>query len=539
LKTIIIIGAGPAGLTAAYELTVNLPDHEILVLEETPRMGGISATICHHGNRMDIGGHRFFSKEKRVMDWWASFLPLQGKPSLDDLLLSRDKPLAPGGPDPQTQEAVMLVRDRVSRIYYRGNFYDYPLRFNLSVFRNMGFFTSLQAGFSYLLCTIRKRKEHSLEDFYINRFGKVLYRMFFEGYTEKLWGRHPREISAEWGAQRVRGISVASVFQDLFSTLFSRFKQQKPKSGANWADNQHTETSLIKSFWYPKRGPGQLWEAVADAVVANGGIIKTRCKVTGLEYDGDRITAVTYVRDDPDSTDSGSSLTVRQEVDKVISSMPVKDLIGSITGVFPPDEIQEIAKGLPYRDFVTVGVLICKLLLENNTSLLTLGNIVPDCWIYVQNTDVKIGRIQIFNNWSPYLPANPQDTVWIGLEYFCEEGDDFWNLSDSEAVAFAVDELTGMGVIRKEDVLDTHREKVRKAYPAYFDTYSSLPRIISYLDGISNLYCVGRNGQHRYNNMDHSMLCAFQAVESILAADPSLRKDLWQINTEQGYHEAR
>ena len=245
MKTALIIGAGPAGLTAAYEL-LKTTDIKPLIIEESDAIGGISRTAEHNGNRIDIGGHRFFSKDSRVTDWWQELLPLQGAPSKDDIAFDRKKDFAEIGPDPEKCDEVMLLRDRISRIYYKNHFFDYPVTLKWDTLKNMGFLTTVKAGFSYLGAKIHKRPETSLENFYINRFGKVLYSMFFEGYTEKLWGRHPSEISADWGAQRVKGLSVTAVIKDMFSKVFGK----KQKS---------TETSLIESFRYPKYGPGQLW----------------------------------------------------------------------------------------------------------------------------------------------------------------------------------------------------------------------------------------------------------------------------------------
>ncbi len=511
MKKVIIIGAGPAGLTAAYEL-LKSNEYEVIILEATDRIGGISQTVKYGGNRMDIGGHRFFSKDKRVTEWWTNLLPLQAAPSMDDKAFNRQKNFAETGPNPEADQDVMLLRDRISRIYYKNCFFDYPVTLKWDTLKNMGFITTVKAGFSYLGAKIVKRKESSLEDFYINRFGKVLYSMFFEGYTEKLWGRHPSEISAEWGAQRVKGLSVTAVLKDMLCKIF----KVKAKT---------TETSLIESFMYPKFGPGQLWEKVADLVKQNGGEILTECEVKNIITNGSNITAVEY-------TKNGKTLALSGDV--FISTMPIKDLIGGMTDT--PKHIKIAAEGLPYRDFMTVGLLVNKLKLKNKTDIKTFGNIVPDCWIYVQDTSVKLGRIQIFNNWSPYLVADPENTVWIGLEYFCREGDELWNMSDSNAVEFAIDELVKIGVIEKEDVLDSHRELIKKAYPAYFDTYSEMDSIKQYLDSFENLYCIGRNGQHRYNNMDHSMVTAFEAVNCI-KSEISDKTAVWNVNTEKEYHE--
>lgn len=518
-KKIIIIGAGPAGLTAANELLKNQNnEYEVMILEETQAIGGISQTVQYHGNRMDIGGHRFFSKSDEVMNWWSELMPLQASPSFDDKKLGREKPLAQNGPDPEKEDTVMLVRDRVSRIYYRKHFFDYPVRMSASTIKNMGFATTMAAGFSYLKSCIAKKKEDSLENFYINRFGKKLYSMFFEGYTEKLWGRHPRDISADWGSQRVKGLSIRAVLKDMFSKTFGNKKKMK-----------EVETSLIEQFWYPKYGPGQLWETAADRAAARGAVIKKGWKVKEIVCEENQIKAVIC-----DTLDGQKTI----EGDIFISSMPVKDLVCGMTGKKPSDEMLAIAKGLPYRDFVTVGLLVNKLDLKNETKIKTLGNIVPDCWIYVQETNVKLGRIQIFNNWSPYMVKEPEKTVWIGLEYFCTEGDSFWNLSDEACIKLAAEELEKMGVIKASDVLDSHREKIKKAYPAYFDTYAQIDKLIEFLDTYENLYCVGRNGQHRYNNMDHSMLTAMRAADAIKTGSKD-KHAVWNVNTEKEYHESK
>lgn len=250
------------------------------------------------------------------------------------------------------------------------------------------------------------------------------------------------------------------------------------------------------------------------------------CPVTKLQQQDGKIKTVTV-----NDVDAKKTL----DADIFISSMPIKDLIENLEGL-ENDDITRIAKGLPYRDFMTVGLLVDKLKITNKTTYKTLGNIVPDCWIYVQDTSVKLGRIQIFNNWSPYLVKDPENTVWVGLEYFCNENDELWNMSDDEAVAFAIDELSKIGVIEKDAVLDSHRELIKKAYPAYFDTYSEIDKLVTYLDSLGNLYCIGRNGQHRYNNMDHSMVTAFEAVSAIISGSND-KTAIWNVNTEKEYHE--
>lgn len=516
MKKVIIIGAGPAGITAGYELLKQANDkYEIIILEESGEIGGISKTVKYNGNRMDIGGHRFFSKDDRVMNWWTELMPIQGSDAYDDKILGRTKDLSTGGPDPETTDTVMLVRDRISRIYYKKKFFDYPVSLKWETIKNMGFFTTIAAGFSYLKASIFKKEETSLENFYINRFGKKLYSMFFEGYTEKLWGRHPREISADWGSQRVKGLSITAIIKDIFSKIFKK-------------KNRKVETSLIEKFYYPKFGPGQLWETAADKIIEMGGTIIKNANVTSVNNINNQINSVIYEKD---------GITTELSGDIFISSMPVKDLVNGMNDT--PEKITYLADNLPYRDFVTVGVLVDKLNLINRTQFKTLNNIVPDCWIYVQDSGIKLGRIQIFNNWSPYLVENVDNKVWIGLEYFCNEGDDFWQLSDEECIKFAGEELVQMGILNSfDEILDAHREKVKKAYPAYFDTYSKMDEIISHLSNYENLYCVGRNGQHRYNNMDHSMATAFETVNNILNGQTD-KSNIWKVNTEGDYHEQK
>ncbi len=516
---VLIIGAGPAGLTAGYRLLKTSEDYEVVILEASNAIGGISRTVRHNGNRMDIGGHRFFSKDAEVTAMWEELMPNQGKPSFDDLKLNRQVKLSHGGPDPEKNDRVMLTRNRVSRIFYRRKFFDYPVKMSPATIRNMGLFTTMLAGFSYILASLKKRPETSLENFYINRFGKKLYTMFFEGYTEKLWGRHPRIISADWGAQRVKGLSILAVLKDILSKILPAGKKDKSK----------VETSLIEEFSYPKFGPGQLWEITADEVCRMGGRIIMECEAKELKTADGRITKVIAVQD---------GQQVEFEPDMVISSMPLKELAAGLDSL--PESAAAVAAGLPYRDFVTVGLLVKRLLLKNETKLKTLNNIIPDCWIYVQDTAVKLGRIQVFNNWSPYMTADPENTVWIGLEYFCNENDEFWNMSPEEWKNKGVAELIAMGVLAEgEEVIDSHVEKVKKAYPAYFDTYKDINVLTAALDSFENLYCVGRNGQHRYNNMDHSMATAFEAVRHILSGGAGSKKAIWDVNTEKEYHEEK
>lgn len=511
-KTAVIIGAGPAGLTAAYEL-LKTTDIKPLILEESDFIGGISRTAEHNGNRMDIGGHRFFSKSDEVSEFWKELMPVQGEKSSDDIITGTEKELEKGGPNPNETDRVMLIRNRVSRIFYLRKFFDYPISLKPETFINMGFSRTMKAGFGYLKSVAVKKDETSLENFYINRFGRPLYEMFFEDYTEKLWGINPSEISADWGAQRVKGLSLTKAVWNVLSKPFKK--------------NSEVETSLIEQFYYPKKGPGQLWETLADEVVKNGGIIMKNSRVTKLEVKDGNISDITV------ETKSGSK---KIKADYFISTMPIKDLAEGM-GDAVPENVRDIAVNLPYRDFMTVGLLVDKLLIENKTQHKIVGNIVPDCWIYIQERDVKLGRLQIFNNWSPYMVKDPENTVWIGLEYFCSEGDKYWNMTDDEFIDFAVSELSKIDIINKNDVKDSIRLKVKKAYPAYFGSYEHFDDVKNYLNTIDNLYCIGRNGMHRYNNMDHSMLTAIEAVRVIKSGGS--KESIWEVNTEKDYHEQK
>ena len=507
-KTVVIIGAGPAGLTAGLELS-KTKKYKVIILEETNDFGGISKTVNYKGNRMDIGGHRFFSKDDRVNNFWTEIMPIQGSKSYDDKKLKRNSKVVKGGPNPEKDDRVMLIRNRISRIYYLNKFFDYPISMKLQTFKNMGLIRTISSGFSYLKSIFIKKKEDSLENFYINRFGKKLYSMFFEGYTEKLWGRHPSKIDPSWGAQRVKGLSILAVIKDMLHI------------------SKKKETSLIEEYMYPKYGPGQLWEEVAKQIKKNGGEILKEHRDVNINCEKSEIKSVVCEVENNKETITG---------DIFISSMPIKDLVNGMNKV--PKNIKDIANNLPYRDFVTVGLLVKKLKLKNETNIKTISNIVPDCWIYVQDSKVKLGRIQVFNNWSPYMVKDINNTAWIGLEYFCNENDSFWNMTDTEAKKLAISELVSMNVIDEEDVLDFHREKLKKAYPAYFDSYKDIDKVISYLNKYNNLYCIGRNGQHRYNNMDHSMITAFEAVNNI-ENNIKDKTNIWNVNTENEYHEKK
>jgi len=481
-------------------------------------VGGISRTVRHGGNRIDIGGHRFFSKDERVNKFWQSLLPMQDSPARDELMLGAvAAPVA--ACDPERTDRVMLRRRRVSRIYYLRRFFDYPVTLSLATLRSLGPGRTLRAGLGFLGARLRPLPEDSLENFYINRFGRPLYRMFFEDYTGKVWGVHPSRLGADWGSQRVKGLSVTAILRDMIMKKLGRKGHGK------------VETSLIEEFVYPKYGPGQLWEAAADRATSAGAALEMNTAVQAVNIGPDRrVRSVTV---------AGADGAVREVAcDWFVSSMPLRELVGMLRGVDVPADVSRVAAGLPYRDFITVGLLVPELKIKNTTRLATVGGRIPDTWIYVQERDVRLGRIQVFNNWSPYMVADFGRTVWIGLEYFCNEGDGMWNMGDADFIDMAARELEAIGVIDAADVLDSVRIRVRKAYPAYFGTYAELDTVRRFLDTIPNLYCVGRNGQHRYNNMDHSMLTAMEAADAIIAGRDG-HAAVWAVNTEQDYHESK
>jgi protoporphyrinogen oxidase len=521
----IIIGAGPAGLTAALEL-LRKTSVKPIVLEASGDNGGISKTINHHGNRIDIGGHRFFSKSDEVMQWWLDIMPLQKSSSDTEEHLdvsyhhkSRAVDLHREGPDPEKIDDVMLVRNRVSRIYYSGKFFNYPLSLDITTIRNLGLARMMRIGLSYIKARIAPiRNEKSLEDFIINRFGKELYQTFFRDYTEKVWGIPCNKISPEWGAQRIKGLSISKAILHAIRQIFSKSRGLSQKQ---------TETSLIERFMYPKYGPGHMWDTVASKVLELGGEIHYHQLATGIELENGKISRVT-------ATDLKGNGELSYDCDYAFSTMPIKDLINSFRCEVP-EETRRVANGLIYRDFITVGLLLDKLLITSQSG--GSDQLVPDNWIYIQEPYVKIGRLQIFNNWSPYLVTD-RDKVWIGLEYFCNEGDDLWQMQDQEFVDFAIRELEQIHIIDSADVRDSVLVRMPKTYPAYFGTYDELHKIRDFVDGIENLFLVGRNGMHKYNNQDHSMLTAITAVDNI-ARGITGKDNIWAVNTEEEYHEAK
>jgi len=518
----IIIGAGPAGLTAAYEL-INKTDIIPIVYEMTGDIGGIAKTVDYKGNRIDIGGHRFFSKSDRITQWWLNIFPLQGALSKDDIRLERSIPISKetNAPDPEKTDRVMLIRNRLSRIFFLRRFFDYPISLNLNTFSNLGVIQIIKIALSYIKIKINPIKpEKSLADFFINRFGKELYQTFFKDYTEKVWGVPCDRIKPEWGRQRIKGLSITKAIFDALKNIVSKDSSIAPKK---------IETSLIKQFMYPKLGPGQIWEEVAKIVKEKGGEVHLRTRVIGLKHHNSRIVEVKL-------KEESTGDIINKKGDFFFSTMPVKDLIKSLGDEVPKD-VQQVAQGLIYRDFITAGLLLKKLKIKNETKIKTINKIIPDNWIYVQERDVKLGRIQIFNNWSPYL-VKDENTVWIGLEYFCNEGDELWRKSDEDFAKFATDELVNIDFIEKDDVLDSIVIRMQKVYPAYFGTYEQFDVIKNYTDKFENLFLIGRNGMHRYNNQDHSMLTAIISVENIIKNMKS-KDNIWSVNIEKEYHEKK
>ncbi len=517
-KTAVLIGAGPAGLTAALELlrrTGVVP----IVLEKSQYIGGISRTVNYKGNRIDIGGHRFFSKSDRVMQWWLDIMPIEATADRDLVLAYQGKRRAlvnsAARPQPGKTDQVMLVRERKSRIYFLRKFFEYPLKLNAATLRALGALRTARIGLSYARASVNQIKpERTLQDFFINRFGVELYRTFFKSYTEKVWGVPCEEISAEWGAQRIKGLSLTKALAHHVSRLWRR---------GDTLDQKGTETSLIEKFLYPKLGPGQLWEQVAAEIVERGGQIHKGWTVDSLVTEGTRIVAV-MARNE-------TGVLERFDADYVFSTMPVKELIPALD-CETPQNVREVCEGLMYRDFITVGLLLNRMKIEESgrTSKLLLDN-----WIYIQEPDVLVGRLQIFNNWSPYMVADPSK-IWVGLEYFCNDTDRLWKLPDAEMIALATSEMAKLGMIDAADVADGTVIRMEKTYPAYFGSYSRFDEVRQYIDRFENLFLVGRNGMHKYNNQDHSMLTAMIAVDNI-AAGITDKGNLWSVNTEMEYHE--
>ncbi len=456
-----MVGAGPAGLSAAYRLVEQ--GVETLVLEQTNRVGGISRTETYEEYAFDIGGHRFFTKNEEVDRLWRDMLG-------DDF----------------------LSVPRMSRIYYRGRFFDYPLK-PLNALANLGLTESVLIPLSYLRAQLwGHRREETFEQWVSNRFGERLYRTFFKTYTEKVWGIPCNEILATWAAQRIQGLSLSTAVTNAL------FGIQKAKS-------------LIDAFDYPRRGPGMMWERFQRAIESSGGQLRLGSEVTRLCHDQGRILRVV-------SRENGKESEM--PVHELISSMPVSTLIGRLDPK-PPEEVLDAARRLSYRSFLIVVLILDK------------PEVFPDQWIYVHGPEVRVGRIQNFKNWSPTMVPDPVKTS-LGMEYFCDEGDEIWEMPDEDLRELASSELASLGLAGADDVVDSYVVRQPKAYPVYNQGYEqSLQTIRDFLGTIDNLQTIGRNGMHRYNNMDHSMLTGMLAAENVMGSS----HDLWQVNEEEAYLE--
>ena len=562
----IIVGAGPAGLTAGLELLRRTGIRPV-ILEASGEIGGISRTIRYKGNRMDIGGHRFFSKSDRVMQWWMEMMPPEvagGSGGLEEISYQgktrvvevpgggEHEPVLRGaGPvvrvetetdetdgagtlragehghtatvvvaEPVNPDLVMLIRPRKSRIYYLRRFFDYPIKLTGQTLANLGVVRTLRVGLSYMASRVKQiRPEKSLEDFLINRFGRELYLTFFKSYTEKVWGTPCEQISAEWGAQRIKGLSLTTAVKHFVKKTLSR-----PGKGARDLAQKGTDTSLIERFMYPKFGPGQLWEHVAETICGLGGEICMGWKVETVHVSGETVTGVTAM-----NSETGERRLFEGEY--FFSTMPMRELVAAMDCAVPAN-VREVAEGLQYRDFITVGLLADRLKVKEAD-----GGLLKDTWIYVQEPDVTLGRLQIFNNWSPYLVSDPAK-VWIGLEYFCYDTDPLWAMEDEALKQYAIAEVVKIGILEAGAVSDGHVVRVPKTYPAYFGTYERFGELREWTDGFRNLFLVGRNGMHKYNNQDHSMLTAMAVVDGLVRGHVD-KAALWEINTEQDYHEEK
>ena len=463
----VIVGAGPAGLTAAYELSkAGIPS---VVLEKDEVVGGISRTVNYKGYHFDIGGHRFFTKVKAVDEMWHEVLA----------------------------NGQFLRRNRLSRIYYNKKFFYYPLRATNALL-GLGIWNSALIFLSYLRAQVfPEPKEDTFDQWISNRFGKRLYNIFFKTYTEKVWGIPCDQIMAEWAAQRIKGLS-------LLAAVKSALIQKQQSKG-------DVIKTLIDAFDYPKLGPGMMWETVKGIVEERGTEIRLKTGVEKILREEGRVRALEVTVDGKPETIEGTHF---------ISTMPIRELIQKLEPPAPP-EVLKAAEALNYRDFLTVALIINK------------PELFPDNWIYIHDADVKVGRIQNFKNWSPEMVPDPEKTC-LGLEYFCFEGDGLWTMADSDLVELGRKELGMLGLVDPADVTDGSVVRMPKAYPVYDGTYAESLRVVrEFLNEVPNLQLVGRNGMHKYNNQDHSMLTAMLAVKNILGAN----YDLWQVNAEQEYHE--
>ncbi len=471
-KRVVIMGAGPAGLTAAYELAVRhaVP---VAVFEADPTyVGGISRTVEHAGYRFDIGGHRFFSKSQEIEDLWTEILGTE-----------------------------LLARPRLSRIYYRGKYFDYPLK-AFNALSNLGPIETVRCLASYAAARLHPVKDpRNLEDWVSNQFGHRLFSIFFKTYTEKVWGMSTKELSADWAGQRIKGLSLSSAIKNAL------LPQKQKKGGA-------LIKTLIDEFRYPRYGPGQMWERVAAQLAERGMPVRLGQRVVRVRHDGARVTGIVL--------QDGDGVTREAHGSDYISTLPMRELV-SICEPLLPAPVRQAAESLKYRDFLTVALVVNK------------ARMFPDNWIYLHDAGIKAGRIQNFKNWSPAMVADPNKTC-LGLEYFCFEGDGLWSAPDEALVQLAGQELVAAGMCRADEVEGGVVVRQAKAYPVYDDEYKSHLRVIrDYVEGhLVNLQLVGRNGMHHYNNQDHSMMTALCAARNI-AVGAGL--DPWNVNTDAEYHE--
>jgi protoporphyrinogen oxidase len=508
-KKIVIIGAGPAGLTAAYELSRN-SGYDIVVLESDKQVGGISRTVNYKDNLIDIGGHRFFSKSERVLEWWASFMPVVDTTHVHSEITYHNKKVDIEKLLWRSAQDAMLIRPRLSRIYFKQRMYDYPLKLNMNLVINLGKKRSLRIARDLMISWLKPiNPEKNLEDFYINRFGRELYKMFFKDYTRKVWGKACTEISAEWGRQRVKSLKVPELIWHSLRKMI----------GFGRSTSKNTSRTLTEKFLYPAKGPGMLWEKVAERCTSEGVHIEMESRLTQIHVDGTRVTQVSYVH---------GQKTETIECDELFSTMPLQELSLALGSAVPKD-VAEIFSGLEYRDFLIVGLKLTDLKFENEN-----GKFISDNWIYIQDKGVNVGRMQIFNNWSPFMVAG--QGYWIGAEYFCSHTDEIWNSDDEALIKLALQELEQIGVLDASNYIDGTVVRCPKAYPSYTGIYTDIGKVSEYLNTFSNLYPMGRNGLHKYNNQDHSMLTAFQAVE-VMQAGGKDKHTIWELNTEDEYHE--
>ena len=509
-KKVLIIGAGPAGLTAAYMILKTTDMHPI-ILEASEHVGGLARSVAAGTSISDLGPHLYCTNISEVKEIWDRFMPLQGAYAKDDLLLQKNFLLNKNGPDPECKDAVMLRRDRCSRIIYDGKFFSYPLSFSFETIRKLGILKTFYFGIGLLWVKIFRRKGDNLECFLQNHFGLTLYKDIFRGYTVKSWGRDPSNISNASGVQRIVGISILKAVVGVLCSIFHVRLKPRHKNGA-------LPINEVLEFYYPKLGSGNMWELMASEVTAMGGEIHFNEEVTGIHIEEGKVVSA-YTR--------GIKNSIEWIADYVISTLAIKDLFEAFDNRKEiPEDIYSAAVNLPYRDFISVTLVVKQLKIKNNTEIPTINGIIPDCWSYVYNEKVRTNRFNIFNNFSPYIVPNWPDHVVIGMEYFSSVGDDIWVRSDEELVEMAALEAEELGLIDKKELLYGISTKCQKAYPGYFESYMNFDQIKAHISKLENLYCAGRNGQHKYFDMDQAMFSAMKCVEGIRTGNKDL---MWDV----------